>query len=78
LSDTNVKIISYEWDLDGNGIYEAKTTTSPISNTFTNPGTYIVKVRATDSYGATATSEVTVVVYNTAKGKKGSSNRPQK
>ncbi len=73
ISDPNAKIINYEWDLDGNGIYEAKTTTSPISNTFTNPGTYIVKARATDSYGATSTGEVTVVVYNTAKPRKGSS-----
>ncbi|MBI5665705.1 MAG: fibronectin type III domain-containing protein [Nitrospirae bacterium] len=73
ISDPNVRIISYEWDLDGNGLYEAKTTTSPISNTFSNPGTYIVKVRATDSYGATSTGEATVVVYSTAKPRKGGS-----
>jgi hypothetical protein len=69
-SDPNAKAISYEWDLDGNGIYEAKTTTSPISNTFTNPGTYIVKVRVTDSYGTTSTDEVTVIVYSTTRGKR--------
>jgi hypothetical protein len=73
LSDQNAQVSTYEWDLDGNGTYEANTTTSPISNTFTNPGTYTVKVRVTDSYGATSTGEATVIVYSTERGKKGSS-----
>ena len=73
LSDQNAQVTTYEWDLDGNGTYEAKTTTSPISNTFTSPGTYTVKVRATDSYGATSTAEATVKVYNNANGNKGNS-----
>jgi hypothetical protein len=74
LSDVNTEVSTFEWDLDGNGIYEIETITSPISTTYLNHGTYSVRVRVTDVYGATATGEAIVKVYKNSSGKKRSSS----
>jgi len=74
VSDPDVTVIRYEWDFDGNGTYDVETDTNPISNTYNSPGTYVVKVRITDSYGGLATGEVTVRVYKNSNGKKGTSS----
>jgi len=75
MSDTNLQITKYEWDLDGNGTYEAVTTSNPISNTFSNAGFYTVKVRTTDIYGGTSTGEATVNVNNASGGKSGNGKK---
>ena len=73
-ADQEGPIVSYEWDFDGNGTYEASTTTSPVSNTYENQGTYEVKVRVTDSYGNSAVSGATIMVYKYSHRGKGSSS----
>ena len=57
----DVSIVSYEWDLDGDGNYEQYTgSTYTNAYTYTNDGTYTIRVRVTDNDGATATDTVTV------------------
>jgi len=60
-SASNGTIVSYEWDFDGNGTYDATTTTNPVSYTY-NEGTYTARVRITDDKGAVATSESNITV----------------
>ncbi|HBG46065.1 MAG TPA: hypothetical protein DDW94_03655 [Deltaproteobacteria bacterium] len=56
--DQDGSIVSYEWDFDGDGVYEYNSgALSSASYTYQNVGTYPVKVRATDNGGAVAVSE---------------------
>ena len=73
-SEANLEIVKYEWDFDGNGAYEVETVSNPISNTYNSPGTYIARMRITDIYGRSATSEVEIRVYKNSNGKKGTSS----
>ncbi len=59
-------IVKYEWDLDGDEIFELDTGSEPIATArFSAPGTYNVRLRVTDNYGATKTrSEQVYVEYN--------------
>ena len=60
-SDPDGTIVRYEWDLDGNGVYELDTAgNSRISNPYAAPGTVLVGLRVTDDFGATATATVLV------------------
>ena len=54
-------ITTYEWDLDGDGVYTDAEGVAP-KTTFPDEGTYTVSVLVTDAKGepATATAEVTV------------------
>ena len=57
-------IASYEWDLDGNGLYDTDISTDGgyANYTYTKPGEYLVTVRVTDDLGnsSTASTQVTV------------------
>jgi len=51
-TDPDGSIAKYEWDLDGNGTYETDTGTTPTTSaTFSSPGTYEIRLRATDGDG---------------------------
>ncbi|MEO6664927.1 MAG: FlgD immunoglobulin-like domain containing protein, partial [Rubrivivax sp.] len=54
-SDSN-GIARYEWDFDGDGVYDRSITSTSGSNTtgfaYTTPGTFQPRVRVTDSLGA--------------------------
>ena len=61
--DAEGGIAKYEWDLDGNGTYEASSTSS--SNTtayFYRSGSYNSTVRVTDEGGLTDTASITVTI----------------
>lgn len=62
--DTGDSIVSYEWDLDNDGIFDANGMT--ISNIWADDysGTAVLKV--TDSYGVSNTATTTVAVNNVA------------
>ena len=47
--DPDGTIVSYEWDFDGDGTYDATGVT--ISHIYTIPGEYTVKLRVTDDDG---------------------------
>ncbi|MBI5588815.1 MAG: PKD domain-containing protein [Deltaproteobacteria bacterium] len=67
-SDPDGSIALYEWDFDGNGTFDASTTSNPVSYTYSTAGSYTVTVRVTDNLGATATSSITVTIANSASG----------
>ncbi len=55
----------YEWDFDGDGIYDQRTKTPTVTHSYPENGTYSVTVRVTDRDGATASSQpVTITVLN--------------
>ncbi|MHC4955364.1 MAG: PKD domain-containing protein [Planctomycetota bacterium] len=58
--DSDGTIVSYEWDVDGDGLYDYWTTSSAIQHTYGASGTYEATVRVTDDRGATDTASVTV------------------
>ncbi|NRQ31396.1 PKD domain-containing protein [Nonomuraea sp. NN258] len=57
--------VTYAWDLDGDGELDDSTSATP-SRTYTQVGSYFVKLRATDDKGAHGDATVTVNVGNTA------------
>ena len=61
-------IICWEWDLDGNGIYEtnATETTGSVNHTWGDNYVGNVSLKVTDSYGAIDTDNTTVTVLNVA------------
>ena len=58
------EIASYEWDLDGNGLYDTDASTDGgyASYTYTKPGEYLVPVRVTDDTGRSSTAQTMVTV----------------
>ena len=61
-SDPDGSVIQYRFNFDGNGTYDATTTTLPISYTYDTPGIYTAMVEAMDNDGATVSSEIAVTV----------------
>ena len=66
-SDPDGTIVSYEWDCDGDSLYEF---TNPLPNatncSFAQEGTYSVGLRVTDNSGSTAVDTAVVNVSNSA------------
>jgi hypothetical protein len=59
--DADGSIVKYEWDLDGDGIYERDTGKDPVTQTsYRDPDKVTVTVRVTDDEGK-ATDETTIV-----------------
>lgn len=56
-------ITKYEWDFNGDGIYDAASATSPsASSTYNAPGTYTVAFRVTNSAGLSSVATVDVTI----------------
>jgi spore coat protein CotH len=60
--------LRYEWDLDGNGLYDTDATDDDgyTSYTYAKPGDYVVTLRVTDERGMTATDGLTISVRHPA------------
>jgi hypothetical protein len=59
--DADGSIAKYEWDLDGDGIYERDTGTNPVTQTsYRDPDKVTVTVRVSDNEGK-ATDQTTIV-----------------
>jgi PKD repeat protein len=58
-------IVKYEWDLDGNGTYEA--TGKTVSRSYSATGTYNVKLRVVDGDGASGTATHPLKVHRAPK-----------
>jgi hypothetical protein len=57
------RIVRYEWDLDGNGIYDRDMEDRPVNwAAFARVGPATIKLRVTDSGGNTATVQQTIPV----------------
>jgi PKD repeat protein len=65
-SDPDGDTLTYEWDLDGDGAYDDSTSAQP-TFTYTTAGTYQVRLRVTDSKGASDTLDqpLTISAGNT-------------
>ena len=62
-TDSDGKIISYEWDVDSDGTYDTFCKgCGKDSYTFEKSGTYTARLKVTDDDGATGTDEMTIVV----------------
>jgi len=59
-SDVNGSIVSYQWDFDGDGVFDATGATAQA--TYTQPGTYYPTVLVTDDQGQKTVAFATVVV----------------
>ena len=46
-------LVLYEWDLDGDGVFDRETTSAVLSYAYAEDGTYAVAVRVTDDAGET-------------------------
>lgn len=58
---TNVGIAKYEWDFDGDGVFDSESpTTGSVTHTYYDIGTYNAVLRVTDKAGVSASSIVTV------------------
>jgi PKD repeat protein len=56
-------VISYEWDLDGDGSYDTLSRTSPETrHVFSNAGTYNATFRVTTDIGYVTTDSITITV----------------
>ena len=68
--DTDGEIVSYEWDLLGDGNFAAPVAVSNASHDYTQTGNYLVRMRVTDNEGGSSIAEslisVTPVVNNEA------------
>ncbi len=64
--DADGSIAKYEWDFNGDGVFDQTTTAATVSYTYASSGTKSVTVRATDNEGATGRGTQTVVVGRTA------------
>lgn len=53
--DPDGRIVKYEWDFDGDGVFEISTASPVTTHTFTRGGEFKVSLRVTDDKGATAT-----------------------
>jgi len=65
---TGSEIISYEWDLDGNGLFDTEATNNDgyTNYTYAKPGKYLVTLRVTDSQGNSTTDSVLINVRHPA------------
>ncbi len=61
-STDNVGIETYEWDTDGDGLIEARTSSPTLEHTYGSAGTYNPSVTVVDDRGNTDTASVSVTV----------------
>lgn len=59
---TDGSIVSYDWDVDGDGQVDRTSTKPTISHVFSSTGVHMPKVTVTDSAGNSASSWVEVIV----------------
>ncbi|HEX5689401.1 MAG TPA: PQQ-dependent sugar dehydrogenase, partial [Roseiflexaceae bacterium] len=63
-SDPDGDTLSYAWDLDGDGQYDDSAAAKP-SYTYTQDGSYLVRLKVSDNQSAFATASTTITVGNT-------------
>jgi glucose/arabinose dehydrogenase len=62
--DVGDSIAAYAWDLDGDGQYDDSTLAAPMSS-YSTAGQVSVRLRVTDTHGATATTTIVISPGNT-------------
>jgi len=64
--DPDGSIVTYEWDFNGDGLFDLSTSDPVATFTYSTPGYKTVTVRATDSDGASARDEYTLMIEDLA------------
>ena len=64
--DPDGTIVKYEWDFNGDGLYDQATTDPVVTTTFTTAGLKTVSLRATDNGGAIDRASVSIDVADLA------------
>lgn len=64
-TDADNEPLEYEWDFDGDGIFEAPTQTGLVSKTYADQQNHTAAVRVRDEDGATSIARLTVYPGNT-------------
>jgi len=65
-TDPGNDIVSYEWDFDYDGSFNAEATGAIVAYVYTNDGVYTLALRVSDDNGATDIATATVTVNNVA------------
>jgi len=60
--DVDGLIVSYAWDFNGDGIYDAEGTLSEVEHVFTEPGATTVTLKVTDDEGASSILQKSLTV----------------
>jgi YD repeat-containing protein len=62
-TDPDGSVVRYQWDLDGNGVYETDTLTNPKTSRFYgSPGNVVVGLLVTDDDGKVSSTQRTITV----------------
>jgi len=64
-SDADDDQLQYEWDLDGDGIFDPPTSTGTAGETYLDDENYIATVRVSDGNGASSVARLTIYPDNT-------------
>jgi len=64
-TDADKEPLEYEWDLDGDGSFDAPTTNGLVSETYVDKQNHTAAVRVRDEEGATSIARLTVYPGNT-------------
>ena len=71
-TDDDGSIVKYEWDFDGDGVYEWSSNENGMTTfIYNNAGTYTAILRVTDNGGNTATDSLSVTVKSPEEEKSG-------
>ncbi|MBN2090983.1 T9SS type A sorting domain-containing protein [candidate division KSB1 bacterium] len=65
-SDPDGNIVSYEWDFEGDGVYDVKSANPTHSQQYADNYSGQVKLRVTDNEGDTHTAQVNIMIKNVA------------
>lgn len=69
MADSDGLITGYEWDFDGDGVYDQSTASASVSYTYSAAGSYSARVRAKDNGGAYVVSDPASVTVSTTTNK---------
>ena len=64
--NTNSENIKYEWDLDGDGVFERTTASPEIKTTFAKDMDFYLQTRATNSAGLSSTASAHVIISSSS------------
>jgi PKD repeat protein len=68
-TDLDGPIAKYEWDLDGDGIYEVDSGANPVTTkSYATTGVYTVRLRVTDGQGVRSTTSRALSIDNSGSG----------
>jgi PKD repeat protein len=62
VGDKDGEIIKYEWDFDGDGIFDVETTEASTKYQYISPGTYSMVLRVTDNDNGVAEDMINITV----------------